>query len=126
MKAVTKPWKRFQDIVDSINQTLDNVKEVAQYTGILEGHVNTIVNRSNLLLLQQNSVRMEKVIQLVEELSTKMETTSIRFSKRDDVRQAEEALRQSAEERLNEPRIGDRDQKSHRTGEESAQEFPHG
>lgn len=99
---------------------------MAQYTGILEGHVNTVVNRSNLLLLQQNSVRMEKVIQLVEELSTKMETTSIHFSKRDDVRQAEEALRQSTEERLNEPRIGNRDQEPHRAGKESAQEFPHG
>lgn len=69
---------------------------------------------------------MEKVMQLVKELSTKVETTSIQFSKRADVRQAEGALRQSTEERLSEPRLlGDRDQESHRTGNKPAQDFPH-
>lgn len=103
LKALTKPWKRFQDIIDAIDQTLTNIRETAQYTGLLEEHANLLVNRKNLELLQKNSASLEKIAGMFEELRSTLRVKSIQFSKPDDIRQAECALRQAAEERLNEP-----------------------
>ncbi|KAL1877958.1 hypothetical protein Daus18300_002312 [Diaporthe australafricana] len=108
-KAITKPWKRFQDIVDSIDQTLANIKDVAQYCGILQGHASSIMIHKNLVLLQQHSVKVEKVLELVEELSSKMNVQSVIFKKKEHIRQAESALSQSTAERLNEPAIDGRE-----------------
>lgn len=107
-KAMTKPWKRFQDIVDSIEQTLANIRDLAQYSSLLDGHANTTMIRRNLLLLQQHSVKFEKVIELVEDLRSKMEVTSLHFKKKEDIAQAETALRQSTSERLDEPAMEER------------------
>lgn len=101
-KAVTKPWNRFQDIVDSIEQTLANIRDLAQYSSLVDGHVNTIMVRKNLLLLQQHSAKFEKVIEIVEDLRSKMEVTTLHFKKKEDIAQTEAALRQSTAERLNE------------------------
>lgn len=103
MKAVTKPWKRFQEIVDSIDQTLSSVKEVAQYSGLLEGHANRLMTQKNLVILQHHSVQFQRVIDMIEELSAKVDVKSIHFTKKEDIRKAEDALGLSTAERLDNP-----------------------
>lgn len=107
---MTKPWKRFQDIVDSIEQTLANIKDLAQYSALLDGKANTIMIRKNMLLLQQHSAKFEKVLELVEDLRSKMDVTDLHFKKKEDIAQAEAALRQSTAERLDEPAMKERGQ----------------
>lgn len=102
-KALTKPWKRFQDLVDSIEQTLSNIKDAAQYHGLIESHISLVVGQKNLAISQRNSVKLEQTLGLIEDLQLQMQAISIRFSKETDIRQTADALMKRAEETLNEP-----------------------
>lgn len=104
-KAFTKPWKRFQDLVDSIEQTLSNIKDAAQYHGLIESHMGMVVGQKNLAISQNNSVKLEQTLGLIRDLHTQMQAISIRFSKERDIRQTADALMQRIEEKLNEPTI---------------------
>ncbi|KAH8895678.1 hypothetical protein GQ53DRAFT_853744 [Thozetella sp. PMI_491] len=97
------PWRRFQDLVDSIEQTLSNVKDAANYHGLIENHINMVVSRKNLVISEANSSKLERTLELIQDLHSKVHAISIRFSKESDIRQTADALRQQTEEKLEEP-----------------------
>lgn len=103
VKAITKPWRRFQEIVDSIDQTLNNIKDVAHLCSNLQGYASSIMIRKNLVLSQRHDGKLDRVIQLFEELSCKLDVESVHFKRKEEIRQAENALIQSTVEKLNEP-----------------------
>lgn len=103
------PWKRFQDIVDSIESKLLSIKDVAQYVGLIEGHTTMIVSRQTLALLQQNVEKNQETKELVEEIRLQLDAMSLKFSKAEGVRQTAHSLANLAEERLSEPSMADVD-----------------
>lgn len=103
------PWKRFQDIVDSIESKLLSIRDVAQYIGLVEGHTTMMVSQQTLALLQQNVEKSQETKILVEDISLRLEAMSLNFSKAEGVRQTAESLARLAEERLSEPTTADVD-----------------
>lgn len=101
--AFTMPWKRFQDIVDSIEVKLSNIKEVAQYIGLAEGRAALVVGQQALALLQQNYQDSRETKMLVESMRVQLNAISIKFSREAGVRQTADSLAQLAEESLSEP-----------------------
>lgn len=107
--AFTMPWKRFQDIVDSIESKLLSIKDVAQYVGLIEGHTTMMVSQQTLALLQQNVEKNQETKELVEEIRLRLDAMSLKFSKAEGVRQTAHSLAKLAEERLSEPSMADVD-----------------
>lgn len=103
------PWKRFQDIVDSIESKLLSIKDVAQYVGLIEGHTTMMVSQQTLALLQQNVEKNQETKELVEEMCLRLDAMSLKFSKAEGVRQTANSLAKLAEERLSEPTMADVD-----------------
>lgn len=107
--AFTMPWKRFQDIVDSIESKLLSIKDVAQYVGIVEGHTTMMVSQQTLALLQRNMEKNQETKELVEEIRLRLDAMVLKFSKAESVRQTADSLAKLAEERLSEPGMVDVD-----------------
>lgn len=97
------PWKRFQDIVDSIESKLLCIKDVAQYVGLIEGHTTMMVSQQTLALLQTQMQKDQETNELIEDIRLRLREMSVNFSKAEAVRQTADALAQLAEERLSEP-----------------------
>lgn len=107
--AFTMPWKRFQDIVNSIESKLLSIKDVAQYVGLVEGHTTMMVSQQTLALLRQSMEKNQKTKELVEEIRLRLDAMSFKFSKAEGVRETADSLAKLAEERLSEPGMADVD-----------------
>lgn len=103
------PWKRFQDIVDSIEVKLVSIKDVAQHIGLVEGHATMMASQQTHALLKKNMEGNQEIRDLVQEISIQLDAISVKFSKPEGVRQTADSLAKLAEERLNEPTMADVD-----------------
>ncbi|KAL1629126.1 hypothetical protein SLS56_005569 [Neofusicoccum ribis] len=82
------PWKsRMQPIVDGIEQTFQDIKETAQYHGLVSTHINTDLS--------------ERILSIVTEMFDEVRT--VRFNKKEDIDQAAANIRQRLDENLDNP-----------------------
>ena len=106
-RAFSKPWKvDLQGLVDEIEQTFVQVKDISQYHSFLEGHANLEITRETLHYSKENKIAHEQSLARLSQLESMMETvhaTIIRFSKEQDVHQTANFLRQCVDEELQEP-----------------------
>lgn len=101
IKAFSNPWKnRFQGLVDSIEATFQEIKDIAQYHGLYETHMSLAMNRESLGLLRNQQANYDRVLSMLEELS---QMVAVRFSKSDDIRETAANVRQHVEEGLDQP-----------------------
>jgi hypothetical protein len=95
-----------QALVDEIDQTFVTIKDMAQYHGLLEGHINLVVGQRNLINSQKTMAMQVQSLARLEKLESMMEqvqATFIRFSKEQDVQQTADLLRQCVDESLQDP-----------------------
>lgn len=52
--AFTMPWKRFEEIVHSIESRLLTIRDVARCVGLVEGRTTMMISQQTLALLQLN------------------------------------------------------------------------
>lgn len=103
MVALTMPWKRFQDIVDSIESKIESIKEVAQYVGLAKGHSTMVASQQTLALLRQSMQNDLETKKKIEGMRIQLEAISIKFPKVEGVRKTADSLARLVEERLCEP-----------------------
>lgn len=106
-RAFSNPWKtHLQGLVDEIDQTFITIKDIAQFHGLLDGHVNLVVSQKTLQNSQKSITMHERSLARLTRLEDLMEqahATFICFSKEHEVQQTSNLLRQCVDERLQEP-----------------------
>lgn len=79
---------------------------MAQYHGLLEGHINLIVGQRNLINSQKTmAMQVQSLARLakLENMMEQVQATFIRFSKEQDVQQTASLLRQRVDESFQDP-----------------------
>ena len=106
-RAFSKPWSTtLQGLVDEIDQTFMNIKDITHYHGLLQGHTNLAVGREILLngrktidMHEESLARLKDLEHMVQEINA----TIVHFSKEQDVQQTANLLQQGVIEKLQEP-----------------------
>ncbi len=83
-----------------------NIKDIAQYHGLIEGHTSLAVGRENLQFTRQSIVLHEQALARLSDLENMMEqvhSTIIRFTKEQDVKQTADLLGQYIDDSIREP-----------------------
>ena len=107
MTAFFKPWKvNLQSIVDAIDQTFADIKDISHFHGLLESHASLGLGRENLLNTEKSVKMHEESLERlsdVEQMLQQVHAMVISFSKQGDVQQTADLLRHRVNETLQEP-----------------------
>ncbi|KAL3427787.1 AAA family protein [Phlyctema vagabunda] len=107
LKSFAKRWKKFDNIVGSIEQAFVTIREIAQYQGLITTHANLILSRENLAASNRIIKSQEKISVIVEEIKEKVNAITVTFAKRSDVQETAALLHQRVEEELDQIAFAD-------------------
>lgn len=76
-RAFSQSWKiHLQALADEIDQTFVIIKDIAQYHGLLERHINLIVGQGNLMNSQKTIAMQAQSLDRLDKLEDMMEASS--------------------------------------------------
>jgi hypothetical protein len=105
-KSITRPWARFQDLVDAISEAFGDIKDIAQLHGLLAGRVTLEVGQQTLSLVKDQQKRADNQDAKLEQILAQLTSISIQFTKSEDVNETASLVRQQVEEKRDNPTLG--------------------
>jgi hypothetical protein len=104
-KSITRPWARFQDLVDAISEAFGDIKDIAQLHGLLAGRVTLEVGQQTLSLVKDQQKRADNQDAKLEQILAQLTSISIQFTKPEDVNETASLVRQQVEEKKDNPTL---------------------
>lgn len=124
--AFLKPWKvDLQSIVDAIDQTFADIKDISYFHGLLESHASLGLGGKNLRNTEKSVKMHEESLERLsglEQMLQQVHAMVVSFSKEGDVQQTANLLRQCVNETLQEP---EQSRKSRGQDEAIPGRYPH-
>ncbi|RDW67382.1 uncharacterized protein DSM5745_09248 [Aspergillus mulundensis] len=105
LKALSSPWERFQELVDAIGQTFVDIKDIAQFHGLLAGQVNLEVSQRTLALMERQGEKSDTNTALLEDVLSQLHAISIQFTKEEDIRETASLVRQHVDQVQDDPTL---------------------
>ncbi|GKZ38850.1 hypothetical protein AbraIFM66950_011373, partial [Aspergillus brasiliensis] len=104
LKAVLKPWDRFQKLVDDIGQTFVVIERIAQLHGLLAVHANLEVGQEALALIKSQCRKVDANNVMLENVLSQLHAISVQFTKEKDIRETASLVREHVDQRQDDPR----------------------
>ncbi|RAK93828.1 hypothetical protein BO79DRAFT_268248 [Aspergillus costaricaensis CBS 115574] len=103
LKAITRPWDRFQQLVDAIGQTFVVIEKIAQFHGLLTAHANMEVSQQTLALLRNQDKKFDASKDMLENVLSQLHAISVHFTKEEDIRETASLVREHVDQIQDDP-----------------------